>query len=217
MAVDFTDAASSAGAVLRAVRLDGDVRPDPRLVCRRLSVRLELVAPHTIRGGHAARYVGFGDRIIRRRGLPPWLDAWALAHELGHRTLGARRVDDEEGWCNAFAGSLLVPPEPLFDRWRRGHDLADLIECYPNVAPTCLALRVGEARLADTVVVQGVATRYVRAECEPSCELVALGVEAARSGRAHRPGVAKAWRMPEVPRRAAVVVDHSSQYFREAR
>lgn len=207
MTVDFIDAAASAASVLKAARLDGDGRPDARLVCRRLGVRLELVAPHVIRGGHAARYVGYGDRIVRRRGLPAWLDVWALAHELGHRTLSGRSIEDEEGWCNAFAGALLVPPEPLFDRWRRGHDLADVIEAYPNVAPTCLALRVGEARLAGTIVIQGSAPRYVRTDVDVRGDLITLGVEAARAGCAVRPGIAKAWRMPEVPRRAAVVVD----------
>lgn len=178
-------------------------------MCRRLEVRLELVAPHVLRGGHAARYSVIGDRISRRRGLPPFLDSFSLAHELGHRWLRkAGRVmnEDEEAWCNAFAGALLVPHTPLVDLWRRGHDLGDLLAAYPNVSATCIALRIGEARLAETFVVQGEATRYVRANHAPSPDLVRLGVEAARRGRAFRAG-AKAWRMPEVPRRAAVVLD----------
>jgi hypothetical protein len=206
--VDFEDAAASAVATLREARMDGDRSPDVRLLCRRLGVRLELVAPHVLRGGHVARYTSIGDRIVRRRGLPPWLERWWIAHELGHRWLArvGRAVEDEEGYAHAFAGALLVPAEPLFDRWRRGHDLADLIEAYPDVAPTCLALRVGEARLAGTVVIQGVGVRYVRAEIEPSREMVALGTEAARAGHAIKPGIAKAWKLPEVARRAAVVI-----------
>lgn len=210
MGVDFEDATASAAATLRAARMDGEERPPVRVLCRRLEVKLELVAPHVIRGGHAARYVGLGDRIVRRRGLPPWLDSWALAHELGHRVLVTEErddVEDVEGWCNAFAGAVLVPREPLLARWRIGHDLADLIEAYPDIAPTCLALRVGEARIADAVVVQGRAVRYVRAGAPPTAELVTLGVEAARAGRAWKPGVAKAWRLPEVAQRAAVVVE----------
>jgi hypothetical protein len=211
--IDFADADASAASVLRDACMDGDDAPDVRTVCRRLGVRLELVPPHVLRGNHAARYSAIGDRIIRRRGLPSHIDAFVLGHELGHRYCrqAGRPLDDlEDRWCNAFAGALLVPSEPLSAQWRRGHDLADIIEAYPNVAPTCLALRLGEARLASTVVVQGRATRYVRAECPPSSEIVMLGVEAARLGRASRHGLAKAWRMPEVSRRAAVVIDSDS-------
>jgi hypothetical protein len=152
-----------------------------------------------------------GDKIIRRRGLPPWLDGFAIAHELGHRVLVLTRRGvegmDVESWSNAFAGALLVPDAALRAAWQIGHDLQDLIERYPNVAPTCLALRVGEARLADAVVVQGAAVRYVRSETAPTRELVELGREAARVGRVVRPGVAKAWRLADVARRAAVVVE----------
>lgn len=188
--VDFEDAAASAAATLREARMDGDRAPDLRVLCKRLGVRLELVAPHVLRGNHAARYAAIGDRIVRRRGLPPPRDAFLLGHELGHRyrrRAGYAFDDVEEGWCNAFAGALLVPPEPLFDRWRRGHDLGDIIDAYPHVAPTCLALRVGEARLAGTVVVQGVGVRYVRADIGPSREIVQLGVEAARAAISGRP------------------------------
>jgi len=210
MEIDFEDAAASAAATLKAARMDGEERPEPRLVCKRLGVRLELVAPHVLRGGHSARYSVVGDRIIRRRGLRPSWDAFLLGHELGHRyrRLAGRPHDDqEEAWCNAFAGALLVPSETLFYRWHRGHDLGDLIEAYPNVAPTCLALRVGEARLADTIVVQGRQPRYVRAGVAPSPEMIDVAAEAARHGRATRAGVAKAWRMIDGPTRAAVVAD----------
>jgi hypothetical protein len=211
MPIDFDDAAASAAATLRAGRLDGEPRPDVRLLCRRLAVRLELVPPYVLRGGHAARYSAVGDKIVRRRALPTHVDAFVLAHELGHRWryLAGVPFDEvrEEHWCNAFAGALLVPGESLFTLWRRGHDLSDLMEAYPHVAATCLALRVGEARLAETVVVQGQAVRHIRASRAPGVELVALGVEAARSGRASSPGLARAWRMPEVPRRAAVIMD----------
>lgn len=210
MTIDFEDAAASAAALIRAKQMDGERSPNERVLCRRLGVRLELVAPHVLRGGHAARYSGVGDRIVRRRGLPPWLDRWVIAHELGHRwrrQAGLPFEESEEGWCNAFAGALLVPGEPLFDRWKIGHDLWDLVEGYPTVAPTCLALRVGETRLAETVVVQGLCPRYVRADHEVTRELVTLAVEAARCGRAAKPGIAKAWKMPEVPRRAALVLE----------
>jgi hypothetical protein len=205
MSVDFDDAASSAELTLRAVKMDGADRPSVRVVCRELGVRLELVAPHVIRGGHHARYVGLGDRIVRRRGLPPWLDAWALAHELGHRALGRRVVEDVEGWCDAFAGAMLVPAAGLFDRWRRSRDLTKLMATYPDVAPTCLALRVGETRLADVIVVQGRSLRYVRAANDVPSALT-LGLEAMARGHASQDGVT-AWRMADAPRRAAVVAE----------
>lgn len=211
MHTDFDNASAAAEATLRTVRLDGEQAPDMRLLCRRLAVKLEVVAPFVLRGGHAGRYSAVGDRIVRRRGLPAHLEAFVLAHELGHRWRARLAIpfdESEERWCNAYAGALLVPLAPLFAVWHRGHDLADLIETYPNVAPTCLALRLGETRLARAVVVvQGRDVRHVRNTGAPGPGVVALGIEAARRGHASSPGLAKAWRMPESPNRAAVVMD----------
>lgn len=192
--------------------MDGDPAPNLRLLCKRLPepVRLELVSPFVLRGNHAARYSAIGDQIIRRRGLEPWEDQWWLGHELGHRyrRRAGRPFDEtEEAWCNAFAGALLVPAEPLLRGWQIGHDLGDLIERFPSVAPTCLALRLGEAELAETAIVQGAALRYVRTHHVVAPEVLKLGIEAARRGCASRVGLGKAWRLPEVPRRAAVVLD----------
>jgi hypothetical protein len=211
--IDFEDAAASATSTLKAARMDGDEAPDARLLCKRLAVRLQLVPPHTLRGNHAARYSALGDLIVRRRGLPPQVEGFMLGHELGHRYrrhAGHPYDHSEELWCNAFAGALLVPDYALCDVWRRGHDLGDLVEMYPNVAPTCLALRVGEARLAQILIVQGTIARYVRSHCEPTPDLINLGVEAVHSGRAQRPGLAKAWRLPEAARRAAVFIEAAS-------
>lgn len=207
MGIDYIDASADADRVLRSVRMDGAEQPDPRAICRDLGVRLELVAPHVLRGGHAARYTGFGDRIIRRRGMPPWMDAWAIAHELGHRTLGARVIEDVESWCNAFAGALLVPASSLFVRWRRARSLASLFEAYPHIAPTCLSLRLGEARLADVVVVQGRTPRYVRTDRVIDSSAIDIGAEAARRGHASRAGVASAWKVADGTMRAAVILD----------
>lgn len=212
--VDFEDASASAASTLRAGRMDGDQSPRARVLCKRLPdpVRLELVPPFTLRGNHAARYSHLTNTIIRRRGLPPQDDEWWIGHELAHRHL--RRAerpfgDFEELWCNAFAAGILIPSEPLIERWRKGHDLRDLIEAFPLARPTCLALRVGELRLADTFIIQGAQARYTRAERAPSPDVVQLGAEAAQRGYVANTN-ARAWRLVDAPRRAAVVVDLAS-------
>lgn len=209
----FSDAEGWADAVAREARLDGDEAPDPRLIAKRLGVTLVSAPARSILGGVGQMgRLGDGYLIRRAAGLAPSHAAFVVAHELGHvtvRRLGLR-VDDEEAWANAFAGALLLPRSPLQRVWRRGCDLGDVLEAWPNVPPTCAALRIGEARLADTIVIQGRVARYVRGEIAPSPELIPVAIEAVRSGRASRPGIAKAWRLPEVPRRAALVLDLDS-------
>jgi len=214
MTVDFDDAVASSAAFLRRLRMDGLHRPNLRRACREESIRLELVAPHVLRGGHLARYNPIGDSIVRRRGLDERRDGFAIGHELGHRYWAkAGRPfggEDEEAWCNVFAGALIMPREPLAAFWRRGHDLADLMEAYPHVSPTCIALRLGEARLAEVLVIQGTGLRYVRADVRPTDDLVQLGVEAARYGKAVRSGIGRGWRMADAFRRAAVIIDEAA-------
>jgi len=213
MRFDLDDPQAWAAAILREVAMDGDEAPDPRRVAKRLSVTIVSSPARSILGGYGQMgRLGDGWVIRRAAGLPLPVLLFTIGHELGHiaiRRYGVR-VADEEPWCNVFAGALLLPRDPLRHAWVRGGDLGDVIERWPNVSPTCAALRLGETRLAETMVIQGRAMRYVRMEAEPSQDLIALGVEAARAGRAARPGLAKAWKMPEVPRRAAVVLEEVS-------
>jgi hypothetical protein len=210
MQINFDDAQAWAAATLREVAMDGDDAPDPRRVAKRLSITIVSAPARSILGGFG-QMGRFGDGWLIRRavGLPLPALLFTVAHELGHiavRRYGLR-VQDEDPWANAFAGALLLPRDPLRLAWRKGGDLGDVVERWPNVAPTCAALRLGETGLAGTAVIQGRALRYIRMEAEPSQDLIALGVEAARAGRAMRPGIAKAWRMVDAPRRAAVVVE----------
>lgn len=206
--VDFEDAQAWAESTLREVSLDGVDAPDPRRVAKRLGVTIVSAPAHTILGGQGQMgRLGDGWVIRRAAGLDLRALLFTVAHELGHITIrrNGLRVPDEEPWSNVFGAALMVPREPLRDAWRRGFDLRDLAERWPSVGSTCLALRVGEARLADALVVQGRALRYVRMEAEPSQDLIEIGVEAVNSGHASRPGVARAWRISDAPRRAAVL------------
>lgn len=204
------DPSHAATRSLVEARMDGDPRPDPRLVAHRLGITIVSAPPRSILGGVAQiGRLGPGYLIRRARGLPVPQLIFAIAHELGHiavRRFGLR-VDHEEAWANRFAGALLVPREPLTEAWARGGDVADALACWPSVPPTCIALRIGEAGLAETIVVQAGETRYARTEREPSQEAVRVGVQAARRGRAARSGIAKGWRMTDAPRRAAVVLE----------
>lgn len=208
--VDFADAARFANASLRDARLDGEPRPDPRLVARRLGVTVISSPRHYLVGGVAqAALVGKRGVIRRAKDLRGSRLLFVLGHELGHLALmrSGHVVPSAsvEAWCNAFAGALLVPRAPLAEAWGIGGDLGDVLERWPDVAPTCLALRVGEAGLASSVVVQGRSVRYARAERYDERAVVDVGVEASRLGSAVRPGVAKGWRLSEVRSRAAVV------------
>lgn len=204
----FGHAQEMATLTLDEARLGAEVAPDPRLVAKRLGVVLATAPARAILGGVAqAGRLGSGFVIRRASGLPEPLARFAVAHELGHIAVMRHGLTtaDEEAWCNAYAGALLLPREPLAETWRRGHDLGDVLERWTNVPPTCVALRVGEAGLAGTLVVQGLAVRYTRGVRSHAPELVTLGAEAARTGRA-RSGVANAWRLADRAGRAAVAL-----------
>lgn len=82
----------------------------------------------------------------------PRARAYTLIHEMGHLTLGARResVADPEGWCDEFAGNVIMPPSPLTERYLRTSGttlervdaLAGIFSVTPAAA-TVRSIRVG--------------------------------------------------------------------------
>lgn len=206
--VDFDDAETHAAAMLREARLDGDDTPNPRLVAKRVDVRLIRSPKHfMLGGGLGQRGMLDGRHVVRvRAGLSEHVERFVVAHELGH--VAARRwnlrLDDEEGWCNAFAGALMLPRRSVRSAWTKLGDLAEFVVHWPHVPPTCAALRLGEIRAADVYVVQGRQVIYARAEEVSGGDILRAASEALDIGSTERAGL-RAARLPEVARRAAVM------------
>lgn len=206
------DAEGHAEGLLRQLQMDGDDAPNPARIAKRLGVEL-LRAPRSSFVGRAfGQKARLGDRwIVRvRRGLSPRFERFVIAHELGHvivdRDRPSAACEDEEQWCNVFAGALVLPRDPLRAAWRRSGELEELLERFPHVGPTCVALRLGELRLADVYVIERQRVAWARAERVPSREVLSLAATATRAGSAIRPGM-RAVRLLDAPSRAAVALE----------
>jgi hypothetical protein len=195
---------------LTEARMDGDDRPSPRLLCKRLGITIVTAPRGTLVGRNFAQTGTLnGQPLVRvRRGLPPWLEAFHLLHEATHILLKRWRVEreDEEEIANGVAGAIAVPRDPLRRVWRRGEDLRDVIEAWPDVGPTCCALRVGEARLADSIVTIGSRVIYARSERPADARLLEVAAEAARGVAIIRNGLG-AYPLADGKRRAAVLCE----------
>lgn len=110
--------------------LFGATRIDVHAVCRHFGLTVEqdsefgstaeLWSPFSLNHGHDSIHVKPGLEWNTRR--------YTLAHEVGHWYLQERRPaalskEDEEAFCNEFAGELLVPREVLLE-WTRRAELA---------------------------------------------------------------------------------------------
>lgn len=203
------DADSCAEAALRLVRLDGHDSPDPALVARRLGVAL-FVAPKSARWAELGEraIVNGEERIYVRSGLSPQVRNLVIGHELGHVIVARWRMTMakpiEEQWCNRFGASLLAPSRSVRSAWRG--DVHAFCARWPHVPSTCMALRIGEARLASVFVTEGRNVRYARATCPPPGDVADLARRALAENRIERPGI-RAARLPDVRRRVAIVVD----------
>ncbi len=199
-----------AALALREARMDGDDRPDARLLCKRLGMTIVLSpASRFVGRNHAQVGTLDGRPIIRiRKGLAPWLERFNMLHEAAHVMLARWAVEreDEEEIANGMAGAMSIPRDSLRHVWRRGADLRDVIESWPDVGPTCCALRLGEGRFADTAVTVGRKVLYVRSERHIDRALVDLAAEASSGALAVFAG-ARAYPLADGRRRAAVVVD----------
>lgn len=176
------DAEAVAGAVLRDVRLDGAERPCPRLVARRWKIGVYF-APRSVRWSEIAERtrVRGEDRIYIRTGLSPQFQAHVLGHEIGHVAVArlGLRLDDEEAFCNHFGGALIAPEPAVWRTWRSCERVDQMVAEWPEVTPTCIALRVGEVRCADVWIVERGAVLYARGRARSARPIV----KAARGAR----------------------------------
>ena len=210
--VRMSNADATADALLKAVRMDGVDAPCPRLIAKRFGVAV-FSAPKSARWSEIGErvIVNGEERIYVRTGLDDARRNHVVAHELGHVVLSrwCVRVEDSEiePWCNRFGAALLAPSAAVWRAWRAcGGRAADVVTRWAHVPPTCIALRLGEARCADLWITQGKTIRYARAESIAPLGVVATGADAARNGASAGYGL-HALRLADMPRRAVVLAD----------
>ncbi len=209
--VTLEDADAIAGCVLREVSLDGDDHPNVRLVARRWGAQVYF-APRTVKWAHQAEWIRVNgqDRIYVRSTLPEEDRTHPIAHELGHVAIErfALRIDgDIERWCNRFGSALLCPANSVSTAWRRlGHDLRAVIDSWPLVPPTAIAMRVAECASVAMYVVQGRTVRYSFAETPATKDVIQAARQAVTDDSVQRPGLRSA-RLRDGRDRAAVIVE----------
>ena len=208
--IEQWDAEAYAAAVLRLCGLDGVDSPNAAVVAKRLKIGIYWAEPGTLEDKAELTPLEGGGWAIRvRRDLDTPALWFAIAHELGHLFQRKLRLvaPDEESFANQFAAALLLPREPLRFAWRQSRDLEVAIAAFPAVPATCVALRLGEAGLADVFVVEAGQIKHARTNDNTSPDgIVALASRAIRAGRVALPGL-HAVRLPDGHKRAAVVID----------
>ena len=208
--VDFGKAQRCADEILHETRLNRERAPDAVLVARRFGVRVKKVARHALRLTPAsAVHLESGWLIAVREDTAVATAQFCIAHEVLHVACRRWKIvpEDWEGFANAGAAALLVPSGCLQEKWHQHRNVRKTFAAWPHCPPTATTLRLGECGIAPTWITQGDEVRYRRAESSPP-EVTSIGSEAARRGQATRPGL-RATRLPDAPRRAAVVGEAS--------
>lgn len=199
-----------AALALREAAMDGDDAPDPRVFCKRIGVMV-VRSPRSrfIGRNHAQVGVLDGRPVIRvRHGLPAWLERFYMLHEASHVLLarwGVQRMDEEQ-IANGMAGAISMPLDALRRAWRKGEDLRDVMERWSEVGQTCCALRVGEARLADTAITIGRRVIYKRSDQPIDAPLLEYAARAS-TGEPVVSERVRAYPLADGKRRAALVVN----------
>lgn len=205
---DAAEARALAELVLLETGNDNDRAPDPIAVAEALGVDVYEVPPARIdpvRGLTSWSRGGYSIEISNDLGEQ---DRQAVtAHELGHVCCRMWNVIpfEWERFAWLFAGALLVRADVAADLWRAQEDIPAVVAALPHVPATAVALALGEHGVANVAVTQWRGIRYTRARDTMPVETVAAGVAAARSGRPSRRAGVRAWRLDDMPGRAAVV------------
>lgn len=205
---DVANAGTLAELVLAHTRHDRDLMPDPVVVASDLGVPILEVPASRLAGARGlTSWHGGGYVIEIDDSLPEPERQLVAGHELGHVACKLWNVVpfNWERFAWLFAGALLVRAEWAADMWRRSEDLSVIFAALPHVPPTAVALAIGEHGIANVAVTQWKDIRYTRArEVMPSTALDA-GMAATKTGQpTSRVGV-RAWRLDDMPGRAAVV------------
>lgn len=207
--LDISEARALAELVLIETGNDNDRAPDPVIVGEALGVTLLEVPPTRLAGARGLTTWSQGGYVIELDASLSERERQSVAgHELGHVCCRLWNIvpRDWERFAWIFSAALLVRADVAADLWRETPTLPHLTSALPHVPPTSIALALGEHGIADVAVTQWKSIRYTRARTLVPAETISAGVAAAKSGAAHR-GVVRAWRLDDMPGRAAVVVD----------
>jgi hypothetical protein len=206
---DARDSRMLAELVLIETMQDNEPMPDPIVVGIALGVTMLEVPTRRLAGARGLTTWSGGGYVVEIDETLEEPDRQVVAaHEIGHVCCRLWNVIPREwerfAWL--FAGALLVRADVASDLWRTTGDLHEVAKALPHVPPTSVALAIGEHGVADVAVTQWRGIRYTRSRVQMPAETVSMGMAAARSGRSSRPGLARAWRLTDMPGRAAVVV-----------
>lgn len=142
--------------LLRWAGLEGEDAPDPGMAIVRIDSHVRASLAHELQPGEFEAFMPSGDgrtgEVRVRRGLPLPQFIFYLGHGGGHLVsyrLGHRLGAFEEAFASIAGRAVLMPQRPLTRVWRREADLRRLFRWWDHVPPEHVALRLGEAQIAD--------------------------------------------------------------------
>lgn len=206
---DVSEARALAELVLLETGNDDERAPDPVIVAGALGILMLEVPSIRLAGARGLTTWAQGGYVIEvDENLSESARQSVAAHELGHVCCRLWNITphDWERFAWIFSAAMLVRADVAADLWRERSSFPHLIAQLPHVPPTSIALALGEHGIADVAVTQWKSIRYTRARAPVPEETIRAGIAAARSGAARR-GSVRAWRLDDMPGRAAVVVD----------